>query len=228
MRSRPRASSSASCCAAEDVVVGHGDRAEPDLLGRVEQSLRPGRCSRATTTCACGGRRRSTRDRRAGRCPPGSHAASPGQPAVEPFELAGYRVEAVARSALARGCRSFESEPLASAARRDELARLVEELGALLRGGLRSDVHPAAKAKGHVRPAGEGVPPHEHELPALEGIEAPDGIARDFALARDELDDHPPALPGVAKEAAVDAGRYHRVVAGEALGSRLRGRLRGR
>ena len=55
-RSRVRASLDGLERAAEDVVVGHGDAAEPDRLGVVEDVLASGSSSRATTRCGGGGR----------------------------------------------------------------------------------------------------------------------------------------------------------------------------
>ena len=80
--------------AAEAVVVGDGDRAEPDRLGVVEQVLDRRSSSRATSTCACAGRRGSRRGRRAGRRRGGPRAGG-GRGRVELVELGGDGGEAL-------------------------------------------------------------------------------------------------------------------------------------
>ncbi len=207
--------------ASEHVVVGDGDGAEPDLLCRVEQFrrgdaavVRPGRVGVEVDRDPLAIGQRVAVD--ADLTPPAR------QPPVEPIELAGDLREVVGRGARSRSRSRFEGEPLAAFWRGHELARLVEQGGAVLRGRLRPDVHTASEAQRDVRLAGERALPDEHDLPAVAPVEAANRLPRRFALAGDELDDDLPPLPGRAEERPVDPRRDHRVVAGEALGRRLR------
>ena len=190
--------------AAEHVVVGDGDGAEPDLLCRVEQLrcgdaavVRPGRVGVEVDRDPLAIGQRVAVD--ADLTPPAR------QPPVEPVELAGDLREIVGRSARSRSRSRFEGEPLAAFWRGHELARLVEQSGAVLRGRLRPDADTASEAQRDVRLAGERALSDEHDVPAVTLVEAANRFPCRFAFTWDELDDDLAPLPGRPEERPVDS-----------------------